>query len=87
MDNMLQFLGKETLTVSQAMQQIDRNTCGILFLVDESRKLLGCITDGDIRRYLLAGGKMDGSAMAAANRHPRVATTGEEARLPARQSF
>ncbi len=81
MDNMLQFLGKETLTVSQAMQQIDRNTCGILFLVDESRKLLGCITDGDIRRYLLAGGKMDGSAMAAANRHPRVATTGEEARL------
>ncbi len=80
MNNIQPFLGNKNLSVSQAMQQIDRNTCGILFLVDENQKLLGCITDGDIRRYLLAGGKMDGSAMAAANRQPRIAATAEEAR-------
>ena len=79
MDNIQQFLGKENLTVSQAMQQIDKNTCGILFLVDEEKKLVGCITDGDVRRYLLAGGKMDGAALDAANRNPRVAKNAEEA--------
>lgn len=80
MDNIQQFLGKEKLTVSQAMQQIDKNTCGILFLVDSRRRLLGCITDGDVRRYLLAGGKMSGLALGAANRNPRVAKNVEEAR-------
>ena len=80
MDNFQQFLGKENLTVSQAMQLIDKNTCGILFLVDKENKLLGCITDGDVRRFLLAGGKMSGFAIEAANRNPRVAKTIEEAR-------
>lgn len=80
MDNFQQFLGKNNLTVSQAMQQIDKNTCGILFLVDEENKLLGCITDGDVRRYLLSGGKMSGPAIEAANRNPRAAKNIEEAR-------
>ena len=80
MDNIQQFLGKQDLTVSEAMRQIDINTSGILFLVDDERKLLGCITDGDIRRYLLAGGKMTSSAMDAANKSPRFAKSREEAK-------
>ena len=80
MDNIQQFLGENNLTVSQAMQQIDKNTCGILFLVDNDKKLLGCITDGDVRRFLLAGGKMSSPAIEAANRNPRMAKTIEEAR-------
>ena len=79
MDNIKQFLGKQSLTVSEAMQQIDVNTFGILFLVDEGQRLLGCITDGDIRRYLLAGGSMTASALDAANKKPRCARTIEEA--------
>ena len=31
MDNIQQFIGKQNLTVSEAMQRIDRNACGILF--------------------------------------------------------
>lgn len=80
MDNIQLFLGKKNLTVSQAMQQIDKNTCGILFLVDDDQKLLGCITDGDVRRFLLAGGKTSGMAIEAANCNPRVAKTVDEAR-------
>lgn len=80
MDNIKDFLGKENLTVSEAMQRIDKNASGILFLVDSTNKLLGCITDGDVRRYLLGGGKMDGHALDAANIHPRYANTLEEAR-------
>ena len=63
------FLGKDDLTVSEAMRLIDANTCGILFLTDEAGRLTGCLTDGDVRRYLLRGGKMSGPAMDAANKN------------------
>ena len=81
MDNINSFIGRDTLTISEAMQQIDKNACGILFLVNETDLLLGCITDGDVRRFLLAGGKMSGMALEAANKKPRIARTIEEARL------
>lgn len=80
MDNIQTLIGKEKLTISEAMQKIDGNAYGILFLVDECGILLGCITDGDIRRFLLSGGKMDAAAMKAANKKPKVARTIEEAR-------
>ena len=80
MDNIEQFIGSKSLSVSEAMQQIDKNGSGILFLVDDEKKLLGCVTDGDVRRFLLGGGRMDGRALDAANMHPRYAKTVEEAR-------
>ena len=79
MDDIIKYIGKAFLTVSEAMQQIDKNCNGILFLVDDSNKLLGCVTDGDIRRFLLSGGKMDAAAIKAANRFPKYARTREEA--------
>lgn len=81
MDSIRQFLGRENLTVSEAMQQIDLNSAGILFLVDEDNRLLGCVTDGDIRRFLLSGGKMTSFVLEAANRTPKVAINGDEARV------
>ena len=87
MDDMNVFFGKQTLTVSEAMQHIDKNACGILFLTDDNNKLLGCITDGDVRRFLLRGGKMDAKALDAANRHPKVAKSIDEARKLFHQRF
>ncbi len=75
------FIGTGDLTLSRAMQEIDANTNGILFIEDENRVLIGCITDGDIRRFLLAGGKMDDKVTEAANKHPKVAHTLEEAEV------
>ena len=80
MDNRKDFLGRADLTVSEAMQMIDKNASGILFLTDDKGKLIGCITDGDIRRYLLAGGKMSGAAVDASNKRPKAAKTINEAR-------
>ena len=81
MDNpeLQKFIGNDCLTVAEAMRKIDGNTCGILFLADADGRLAGCVTDGDIRRYLLAGGKMTGPAADAANRNPKVASSEEEA--------
>ena len=82
MDNqeLQQFIGDDNLTVSEAMQKIDNNSYGILFLTEKNGKIRGCITDGDIRRYLLAGGKMSGMAVDAANKTPRVASSIDDAR-------
>ncbi len=80
MDNIKGFLGSDELTISEAMQQIDKNAGGILFLTNQEQKLIGCITDGDIRRYLLAGGKLSEAASNAANKRPRSAKNLAEAK-------
>jgi len=80
-DNELEkFIGKDNLSVLQAMQKIDDNACGILMIVDDDYSLKGCLTDGDVRRYLLACGKLEDNVLAAANLRPRCASNQEEAR-------
>lgn len=79
MDNIQDFIGTEKLSVSEAMQKINNNTFGILFLVDDDGVLYGCVTDGDIRRYLLSGGQMTGCITEAANKNPKLAKSYEEA--------
>lgn len=39
----------------EAMKRIDRNTKGIALVVDDVGRLLGTVTDGDLRRLVLAG--------------------------------
>lgn len=72
--------GSSRLFISEAMQRIDRNSKGILFLEDERGILAGCVTDGDIRRFLLAGGKMSDNIMGAANGRPKSAHALAEAK-------
>jgi perosamine synthetase len=43
------------VTVHDALEAINENTLGIVFIVDEERKLIGSLTDGDARRGLLSG--------------------------------
>lgn len=50
------FLGATSMTIVDAMGKIDANSQGILFIVDEQGVLVGCITDGDIRRWLIKSG-------------------------------
>lgn len=80
MDEMKKFIANADLTVSEAMQKIDAGAAGILFLTDDRDILVGCITDGDIRRFLLGGGTMKDPALKACNKNPRVAHSHEEAK-------
>ncbi len=79
-NNIQQFIGDKALSISEAMQRIDKNANGILFIVDENNKMISCITDGDIRRYLLSGGRMNGNAVDAANKNFKAAKSIEEAK-------
>ena len=42
-------------SVKDAMLKINKNAIGIIFIVDSKKKLLGVLTDGDIRRAILKG--------------------------------
>jgi len=42
-------------TVSEALKAIDINGLGVVFIVNDQIKVLGLLTDGDIRRALLKG--------------------------------
>lgn len=74
------FIGGENLSILQAMQRIDANTSGILIIVDGTGGLIGCVTDGDVRRYLIKGGKIEDSVISAINKNPKYAYTEDEAK-------
>lgn len=47
------YLIHSDLTVVQVMKQIDDGTKGIVYVVDDNGRLIGSVTDGDIRRWLI----------------------------------
>ena len=47
----------------EAMKTLDSGGLGIVLVVDDQRRLLGTITDGDVRRALLAGKSLDVTAL------------------------
>ena len=59
-------------TVVEAMQKIDVNAKGILFVVKQDNKLVGVVTDGDIRRWLIKTGDLQGRVSQIMNTSPRV---------------
>ncbi len=56
--------------ISTALRQMDESGDKILFVVDPGRHLLGVATDGDIRRWLIAGNGLDRPISEAMNASP-----------------
>jgi dTDP-glucose pyrophosphorylase len=54
-----EFLVTFDVSIRVAMEHIDRNAKGIVLVVDDTRHLQATITDGDIRRAILAGIDLD----------------------------
>jgi perosamine synthetase len=50
-----EFLIKHHQSIKDALQVIDANAQGICFVTDEAGKLVGTLTDGDIRRAFIKG--------------------------------
>lgn len=60
------FLITPNVTIFEAMEAINENAKGIVFIC-ESDKLVGVVTDGDIRRYILQKGNLSENIMKIAN--------------------
>ena len=65
------FIGSASLSIVDAMSLIDKNAKGILFIVDDENKLIGSLTDGDIRRWILKAGELTSSVVRAMNKNPQ----------------
>ena len=58
------------LGLIDAMKRLDETGYRVLLVVDDKRRLLGVLTDGDLRRYILRTGQLDGRLQDAYNPHP-----------------
>lgn len=64
-------------SITAALEALNRSGRHLtVYVVDASDRLLGTVTDGDIRRALLAGKAMDGPITAAMNSKPHVLRRG-----------
>ena len=66
-------------TVRDAMKVIDKTEAHIVFVV-EGKKLVASLTDGDVRRFLLKGGKLTDAAVEAGNKQLLIAKNEIEAK-------
>lgn len=57
--NLSKFYIKKSTTLRQALNQLNESAEKILFVVDNKNKLLGALSDGDVRRWILKGGGLD----------------------------
>lgn len=65
------FIGNTKLSIVDAMEKIDANAKGILFIVDDTNSLVGCITDGNIRRWLIKTGDLHALVSNAMTKTPK----------------
>lgn len=76
-NNWRNILVSEKITVLAAIKHIDTHALRVLLVVDEQERLLGVITDGDIRRYLLKQSTLEETINNIMNKNPATATLSE----------
>lgn len=57
----------ESDTIKCAMEKIDRNGRGVVFVCNERNELVAAASDGDIRRFILKGGNIEEPVSVLAN--------------------
>jgi len=62
----------ESSTIGQAIRNLDQVAIKIVLVVDKSNKLIGTLSDGDIRRGLLKGLDLNSDIVSIVHRNPLV---------------
>ncbi len=69
------FFVDKDVTIRAAMQQLEATEERILFVTDEDGTLFGAVTDGDIRRWILANDSLAGTVEEVCNKQPYAVPT------------
>lgn len=64
------FLIEMDTQVRQAMKQLEESAHKTLFVINSNSQLVGTLTDGDIRRWILKGGSLKDTIEQVCNRNP-----------------
>ncbi|HBT50414.1 MAG TPA: nucleotidyl transferase [Caldanaerobacter subterraneus] len=78
MERIKSVLIKKESLIKEALKQLNENTLQILLVIDDSSKLIGTITDGDIRRAILNNVSFDEPVSKIMNKSPKFVYIGEE---------
>lgn len=65
---------KESSSIQEAVKVINEAPAKIALVIDNNEKLIGIVTDGDVRRGILQGYTLDESVSKIMNNDPKVAT-------------
>ena len=71
MEELKQFLVYPDIRVVDALQIIDQNARGIVFVINDNEELMGTLTDGDIRRWLIKTGNLEAKIEGIMNPKPK----------------
>ncbi len=63
------FLIDSDQNIKSAMHKISKNKKGIIYVLNKNKELVGSVTDGDIRRYLLKGGTIKDNVEKCSNKN------------------
>ena len=74
-------------SIKEAFKQLDKTAEKVLLVVDTDEKLLGTVTDGDIRRHILKGKSLEDIIGEVYNRKPTFIRKNEFTAQSARQLF
>ncbi|RJP75597.1 MAG: CBS domain-containing protein [Desulfobacteraceae bacterium] len=66
-------------TIAEALDVLDKGGIGILLLCDETGKIVGVLTDGNIRRAIMNNISLDSSCLSIATANPLTAPVGTDA--------
>lgn len=80
-DNIELLLVKDDVVIKEALKRMGEAGEKILFVVDGDHKLLGTITDGDIRRWILGEGSLLANVGQLYNRSPKYVKIGYDISL------
>lgn len=75
----------EDQPISEAVARIDASGGEIALVLDEAGRLVGTVTDGDVRRGILRGKSLDAPVSMIMNREPKSAPQGSDLRMLARE--
>ncbi|OQA89338.1 MAG: D-glycero-alpha-D-manno-heptose 1-phosphate guanylyltransferase [Elusimicrobia bacterium ADurb.Bin231] len=67
-DNIKKYITAKESTLKEVVKVIDSNREGIAFVVEKNNKLIGTITDGDVRRFILKNGDINTRCNVVMNR-------------------
>lgn len=63
-------LAYETETIKEILKKLDKTAEKVLLVIDDAKRLMGTITDGDIRRYILKGKELENDIREIYNQRP-----------------
>lgn len=76
--NVNAFIASEDVSIIDALTIIDKNGYGILFIVDKNKKLLGSLSDGDIRRWIIKTNILSANVSDVMNNSPKYVFENEK---------